>query len=117
MNLLDLIVAVLFAGFAVSGIARGLVRQLFSLGGWLPDIWRGSVLRLRAGETRLSFQYAEVVANAVVFLAAYLAVPADRRADRGAGAEVETVGADRLAGMAAGLVKGALLSILIVFCW
>ena len=33
MNLLDLLLAVLIVWFAVSGIARGLVRQLFSLGG------------------------------------------------------------------------------------
>jgi membrane protein required for colicin V production len=116
MNLLDLILAVLFAWFAISGIVRGLVRQLFSIGGLVAGHLLGIRYYAFAHEKLgLSFQYSEVVGYAVVFLAAYLAV-------RLAGGLIEDrvrksklSGTDRLAGMAAGLVKGALFSILIVF--
>ena len=75
MNLLDLILAVLFVWFAISGILRGLVRLLFSLGGLIAGHlagvrWYG----FAQAKLGLSFQYAEVVGYAVVFLSAYLAV-------------------------------------------
>ncbi|MDA8179497.1 MAG: CvpA family protein [Desulfobacteria bacterium] len=116
MNLLDLILAVLIAWFAVAGIVRGLVRQLFSLGGLVAGHLAGiRYYAVAQGKIGLTFRYAEVVGYAIVFLAVYLAV-------RLAGGLVEDrvrksklSGTDRLAGMAAGLVKGALFSILIVF--
>ncbi|HEX2710021.1 MAG TPA: CvpA family protein, partial [Candidatus Deferrimicrobium sp.] len=75
MNLLDLFLAVLIAWFAVSGIVRGLVRQLFSLGGLVAGHLAGiRYYTFAQGKLGLSFQYAEVVGYAVVFLAAYLAV-------------------------------------------
>lgn len=116
MNLLDLILAVLIAWFAVSGIVRGLVGQLFSIGGLIA----GHLLGIRyyafaQGKLGLSFQYAEVVGYAVVFLAAYLAVRLIGGLIEGRVRESKLSGSDRLAGLAAGLVKGALLSILIVF--
>lgn len=116
MNLLDLLLAVLIAWFAVSGIVRGLVGQLFSLGGLVA----GHLLGIRyyafaQGKLGLSFQYAEVVGYAVVFLAAYLAVRLVGGLIEGRVRKSTLSGSDRLAGMAAGLVKGALLSILIVF--
>ena len=116
MNLLDLILAVLIVWFAVSGIARGLVRQLFSLVGLVA----GHLLGIRyyaVAQTKLglSFQYAEVVGYAVVFLAAYLVVRLIGGLIEGRVRKSTLSGSDRLAGMAAGLVKGALLSILIVF--
>ena len=116
MNLLDLILAVLIAWFAVSGIVRGLVRQLFSLGG----LAAGHLLGIRycafaQGKLGLSFQYAEVVGYAVVFLAVYLVVRLIGGLIEDRVRKSKLSGSDRLAGMAAGLVKGALFSILIVF--
>jgi membrane protein required for colicin V production len=116
MNLLDLLLAVLIAWFAVSGIARGLVRQIFSLGGLVA----GHLLGIRYygfAQTHLglSFQYAEVVGYTVVFLAAYLAVRLIGGLIEDRVRKSKLSGSDRLAGMAAGLVKGALFSILIVF--
>jgi len=116
MNLLDLLLAVLIAWFAVSGIVQGLVRQLFSLGG----IVAGHLLGIRyypfaQAKLSLSFQYAEVVGYAVVFLAAYLAVRLIGGLIEGRVRKSTLSGTDRLAGMAAGVVKGALLSILLVF--
>ena len=116
MNLLDLILAVLIAWFAVSGIARGLVRQLFSLGGVVAGHLSG--IRFYAfaqGKLGLSFQYAEVAGYAVVFLAAYLAVRLIGGLIEDRVRKSKLSGSDRLAGLAAGLVKGALLSILVVF--
>jgi len=116
MNLLDLILAVLIVGFAVSGIVRGLVRQLFSLGGLVAGHLSG--IRYYAfvqGKLGLSFQYAEVVGYAIVFLAAYLGVRLVGGLIEDRVRKSKLSGSDRLAGMVAGLVKGALFSILIVF--
>jgi membrane protein required for colicin V production len=116
MNLLDLILAVLFAWFAISGIARGLVRQLFSIGGLVAGHLLGIRYYAFAHEKLgLSFQYSEVVGYAVVFLAAYLAVRLTGGLIEDRVRKSKLSGTDRLAGMAAGLVKGALFSILIVF--
>jgi membrane protein required for colicin V production len=116
MNLLDLFLAVLFVWFAISGIARGLVRQLFSLGGLVAGHLAGARWYAFAqAKLGLSFQYAEVVGYAVVFLAVYLAIRLVGGLVEGQVRKSKLSGTDRLAGMAAGLVKGALLSILIVF--
>ena len=116
MNLLDLLLAVLVAWFAVSGIVQGLVRQLFSLGGLIAGHLAGIRYYAHAqGELGLSFQYAEVVGYAVVFMGVYLSVRLIGGLIEGRVRESKLSGTDRLAGMAAGLVKGALLSILAVF--
>lgn len=116
MNLLDLILAVLIAWFAVSGIARGLVQQLFSLGGLVAGHLTGvRYYPFAQAKLGLSFQFAEVVAYVVVFLAAYLAVRLIGVVIEGQIRNSKLSATDRLAGMAAGLVKGALLTILIVF--
>jgi membrane protein required for colicin V production len=116
MNLLDLLLAALIAGFAVSGIVRGLVRQLFSLGGLIAGHLAGVRYYAPAqGKLNLTFQYAEVVGYAVVFLAVYLAVRLIGGLVEGRVRTSKLSGVDRLAGMAAGLVKGALLSVLLVF--
>jgi len=116
MNLLDLLLGVLIAWFAVSGIVRGLVRQLFSLGGLAAGHLSG-IRYYGFAQTHLglSFQYAEVVGYAVVFLAAYLAVRLIGGLLEDRVRKSKLSGSDRLAGMAAGLLKGALLSIVIVF--
>lgn len=116
MNLLDLVLAVLVALFAVSGIVRGLVRQLFSLGGMVAGHLAGiRYYALVQGKLGLSFRYAEVVGYAAVFLVAYLVVRLIGGLIEDRVRKSKLSGSDRLAGMAAGLVKGALLSILIVF--
>ena len=116
MNLLDLLLAVLIVWFAVSGIVRGLVRQLFSLGGLVAGHLAGiRYYAIAQANLGLSFQYAEVVGYAVVFLAAYLVVRLIGGLIEGRVRTSKLSGSDRLAGMAAGLLKGALLSILIVF--
>jgi membrane protein required for colicin V production len=116
MNLLDVILAILIAWFAISGIARGLVRQLFSLGGLVAGHLAGiryyGFVQEKLG---LSFQYAEVAGYAIVFLAVYLAVRLIGGLIEDRVRKSKLSGSDRLAGMAVGLVKGALLSILIVF--
>jgi membrane protein required for colicin V production len=116
MNLLDLILAVLIAWFAVSGIVRGLVQQLFSLGGLVAGHMLGArYYAFAQAKLGLSFQFAEVVAYLVVFLAAYLVIRLIGGLIEGRVRNSKLSGSDRLAGMAGGLVKGALLSILIVF--
>jgi len=116
VNLLDIVIAVLCLGFALYGIIQGVVRQLFS--------WTGLVLGHIAGvkffETaqvllRLDFSHSDIVAYLLIFLAVYLALRLVgllvERWVRGS----EMSGTDRFAGLLAGLGKGALLSVLLVF--
>jgi uncharacterized membrane protein required for colicin V production len=116
MNLLDIVLAVLIAWFAVSGISLGLVSQLFSLGaliaGHLAGIRYYGFAHEKLG---LAFQYSEVIGYAVVFLAVYLAVRLVGGMIEDRVRKSKLSGSDRLAGMVTGLVKGALLSILLVF--
>ncbi|GAB4227875.1 MAG: hypothetical protein OHK0028_00940 [Deltaproteobacteria bacterium] len=116
MNPLDLVLAAMLAAFAVSGIVRGLVRQIFSLGG----IVAGHLLGIRyapfaRAKLGLDFRYSEVAAYAIVFLAVYLAVRLAGGWIEGRVRKSKLSGTDRFGGMVAGLVKGALLSILLVF--
>jgi len=116
MNLVDVAVAILFIWFAVSGLLHGLVRQIFSLGG----IAAGHVLGIRyypfAQKTlKLSFPYSEVAAYLVIFLVAWLTVRLIGALVEGKVRGSKLSGADRAAGMIAGLAKAALLSVLLVF--
>ncbi len=116
MNPLDLVLAVLTAWFAVSGLLRGLVRQLFSLGGLVAAHLAGIRYYASAqGTLGLTFRYAEAIGYAVVFLAVYLVVRLIGGMIEDRVRKSKMSGTDRMAGMAAGLVKGALFSILIVF--
>lgn len=116
MNLIDIVLAVLCVWFAVSGIVRGLVRQLFSLGGLVAGHLAGIRFYGVASSTlKLSFQYAEVVGYLVVFLAVYLVFRLLGAVIEGRIRASKLSGTDRLAGMIAGLAKGALVSVLLVF--
>lgn len=116
MNLLDAVIAVLCAAFLLMGVVHGLVRQAVSLGGLVFAHLAGA--RYHPAAVRaldLDFRYGAEVGYLCVFAAVYLAV-------RLAGIPVERwvrssklSGTDRLAGGAAGLLKGALLSVLLVF--
>ena len=116
MNPVDIALAALCAWFAVAGVLHGLVRQIFSIGG----IVAGHLLGIRfypAAQKAmdLSFPHSEVAGYAAIFLAVCVAV-------RLIGGLVESrvrgsklSGMDRAAGLAVGLLKGALLSVLVVF--
>ena len=116
MNLLDIVIICLCLGFSVYGIVQGVVRQLFSWTGLLL----GHVAGVKYYETaqehlRLDFPHAEIVAYLLIFLGIYFAIRLVglliERWVRGS----ELSGTDRAAGMLAGFVKGALLSVLLVF--
>ncbi len=116
MNLLDIAIAGSCIGFALSGLLKGLVRQAAG--------WTGLILGHLAGVKfhgfvqrmlQLDFPKAETVAYLVTFVGVYVAVRLvgsmlERRV-RGS----KLSGADRFIGGAAGLLKGVLLSILLVF--
>lgn len=116
MNLLDAVIICLCLGFAVYGIVQGVVRQLFSWTGLLL----GHVAGVKYYETakehlRLDFPHSEIVAYLLIFLCIYFALRLVgliiERWVRGS----ELSGTDRAGGMLAGFVKGALLSVLLVF--
>jgi len=98
------------------GIVQGVVRQLFS--------WTGIILGHVAGvkyyeaaqqRLNLDFPHAEIVAYLLIFIGIYLVFRLVglfiEQWVRGS----ELSGTDRAAGMLAGFVKGALLSVLLVF--
>jgi membrane protein required for colicin V production len=116
VNLLDIAIIALCLGFALYGIVQGVVRQLFSWGGLIL----GHIAGVKYYDTaqqrlHLDFPHGEIVAYLLTFLATYLACRLVglliERWVRGS----ELSGTDRAAGMLAGFVKGALLSILLVF--
>jgi membrane protein required for colicin V production len=116
VNFLDIVIAVLCLGLAVYGIFQGMVRQLFSWGGLIAGHIAGVKFGGIAQERlRLDFSHGDIVAYLLIFLAVYLAVRLVgllvERWVRGS----ELSGTDRLAGMLAGLGKGVLLSVLLVF--
>ncbi len=116
MNLIDIVLAVLFVWFAVSGIARGLVRQLFSLGGLIAGHLAGIRFYGYAASTlKLTFRYSEVAGYVIVFLAVYLVFRLLGTVIEGRIRASKLSGADRLMGMGAGLAKGALVAVLLVF--
>ncbi len=116
MNIIDIVLAALCAFFAVSGIARGLVRQLFSIGGLVAGHVAGIRLYGAAASTlKLTFQYKDVVGYLAVFLLVYLAVRLLGALIEGRIRASQLSWADRMAGMAAGLAKGVLVSVLVVF--
>ena len=116
MNVVDIVLAALCVWFAVSGIARGLVRQLFSIGGLVAGHLAGiRFYGMVASTLKLSFQYNDAVGYLAAFLVVYLAVRLLGVLIEGRIRASKLSGADRMAGMAAGLVKGALVSVLVVF--
>ena len=87
MNLIDIVVAGLCVLFGVLGVVRGMVRQLFSLGGLIAGHLAGIRFYSDAvSALKLSFRYSEVVAYAVVFLAVYLVCLILDRSSRGGSA-------------------------------
>jgi len=116
MNVVDVVLAVLCAWFVVAGIARGLVRQLFSLGGLVAGHLAGIRYYAEAVSIlTLSFPYPEAAGYLAVFLAVYLLFRLVGGLIEGRVRASKLSGMDRLAGAAAGFVKGALLSVLLVF--
>jgi membrane protein required for colicin V production len=116
MNPLDIGIAVLCAVLALLGLLQGFVRQAAS--------WVGLILGLVAGWKygaaaqkllRLDFPGGAVAAYLLALLGVYVAVRLigllAERWVRG----TKLSGADRFLGMVAGLAKGALLSVLLVF--
>ncbi len=116
MNLIDIVVAGLCVLFGVLGVVRGMVRQLFSLGGLIAGHLAGIRFYSDAvSALKLSFRYSEVVAYAVVFLAVYLVclILGSFLEGRIRAAKLSFV--DRFGGLVVGFMKGALLSVLLVF--
>jgi len=116
VNFLDVAIIALCLGFALYGIVQGVVRQLFSWGGLILGHIAGvKYYEIAQRRLHLDFLHGEIVAYLLTFIGVYLAFRLVglliERWVRGS----ELSGTDRAAGMLAGFVKGALLSILLVF--
>jgi membrane protein required for colicin V production len=116
VNLLDVVIVSLCLFFAVYGIVQGVVGLMFSWAGLLLAHVAG-VKYYETAQERLhpDFPHGEIVAYLLTFLGIYLAFRLVglliERWVRGS----ELSGTERAAGMLAGFVKGALLSVLLVF--
>lgn len=111
-----MIIVVLCLGFAVFGFFQGMVRQLFSWGGLLL----GHIVGVKFYATaqirlHLDFPHGDVVGYLLTFLGVYLIVRLVGLIVERWVRSSELSGTDRAAGMLAGFVKGALLSVLLVF--
>lgn len=116
MNVVDIVLALLCVWFAIVGIARGLVRQLFGIGGLIAGHLAGiQFYAPAAAMLKLSFPHSEAVGYLVVFLLVYLAFRLVGAFIEGRIRASKLSGTDRAAGLLAGLVKGVLVSILLVF--
>lgn len=116
MSFLDIVLVALCAGFGVLGLFQGLVRQLSSWAGLILGHLLGAKYYERAREALgISFEHSEIVAYLLLFVGAYVCV-------RLVGALAERLvrgstlsGTDRFAGGLAGLAKGAVLAVFLVF--
>jgi membrane protein required for colicin V production len=116
VNFLDVVIVVLCLGFGVFGIFQGMVRQLFSWGGLLLGHIAGVKLYATAQiQLRLDFPHGDVVGYLLTFLGVYLVVRLVGLIVERWVRSSELSGTDRAAGMLAGFVKGAVLSVLLVF--
>jgi membrane protein required for colicin V production len=116
VNLLDIVIAGLCLGFAVYGIVQGVVRQLFAWSGLILGHIVGVKFYATAQEQlHFDFPHGDIVAYLLIFVAVYLLFRLVglfvERWVRGS----ELSATDRFVGMLAGLAKGALLSVLLVF--
>ena len=116
MNPVDIAIAAVCLWFAVAGILHGLVRQLFSI----AAIVAGHLLGIRfypaaQKHLNLTFAYSEVAGYAAIFLAVLIAVRLIGGLVEGRVRGSKLSGVDRTTGMAVGLLKGAILSVIAVF--
>ena len=116
MSVIDISVVCLLLFFGIFGVFRGLVRQIFFLGGLiaghLVNINYGSFIVLTLN---LQFQYAELVSYFVILLAVFTVVYIAGCFLAGKIRGTKLAFIDRLLGLFAGLVKGGLLAVLLVF--
>ncbi|MEW6719166.1 MAG: CvpA family protein, partial [Thermodesulfobacteriota bacterium] len=116
MNLLDIVVVALLALFAVFGVLRGLVRQLFSIAGLVAGHIAG--IRFYADAVsllKLSFRYAEVAGYVGILLAVFLVFSLLGAFIEARIRKSKLSAVDRLGGLVAGTAKGALLAVGLVF--
>jgi len=116
MNLLDIGIVVLCAVLALLGIIRGVVRQAASLGGLILGHVVGVKYYASVQKALgLDFTGGHVVAYLLALLAVYIAVRLVGLLVEQWVRKTKLSGMDRFLGFLAGAVKGALLSVLLVF--
>ena len=116
MNVIDISVVGLFVFFGILGIVRGMVRQLFSLGGLVAGHLLGiQYCAFVAFLLKLQFKYSELVGYLIILLVTYIIVflLGCFIKDKVHGVKLSFL--DRVLGLLAGLLKGGLLAVLLVF--
>ncbi len=116
MNLIDIVVVGLCVLFCISGVVKGMVRQLFSLAGLVVGHLAGiKFYAAAASALKFTFRYAEAAGYAVVFLAVVLLfLLFGTLVEVGVRSSKLSI-VDRIGGFVVGFLKGALLSVLLVF--
>ena len=116
MNIIDISVICLLVFFGILGVLRGLIRQLFSFGGLIAGHLAGiKCCKFAVSTLNLQFKYAELAGYLVILAVVYIVfvvsgwfIVKKIRNNR-----LSVV--DRVFGLLAGLVKGGVLAVLLVF--
>ena len=116
MNIIDISVIGLLVLFGIFGAVKGLVRQLFFLGGLVA----GHIVGIHyyafvVSIFKLSFKYAELVGYLIILLTAYVIAVILGSFIKGKIRGMKLSFMDRTFGLFAGLLKGGLLAVLLVF--
>jgi membrane protein required for colicin V production len=118
MNWLDIAILVLVVGSGVSAFRKGFSRELVGLGAAIVGLVLGSWFYGTAGSYVLSYVSSKAIANLLGFLAVFCAVllagSVIGRLMKGVLSAVGLSVFDRLAGAGFGLLRGALLAIVLV---
>jgi len=116
MNIIDISVIVLLVLFGIFGAYRGLIRQLFFLGGLIAGHLIGiEYYALVVSVLNLRFKYAELVGYVIIMLAVYIVVFIVGSFIKKKIHSIKLSFVDRAFGFFAGVAKGMLLVILLVF--
>ncbi|MCL1926523.1 MAG: CvpA family protein [Syntrophorhabdaceae bacterium] len=116
MNIVDILLIVLVLFFGIFGAVRGLVRQLFAIGGLLAGHLVGiRCCSLFASVFRMHFKYAELAWYVFILLMIYIFVFILGCVVRDKVDGMKLSFMDHALGLLAGFLKGGLLVVLLVF--
>ena len=116
MSIVDLFVISFLVFFGVIGIVRGLVAQLFSLAGLIAGHLAGiHYCAFVVTALELKFKYAKLVGYIVILAAVFIMIALIGSFIGGKIRNTRMSAVNRVLGLFAGMLKGGLLSVLLVY--